>query len=153
MYCSICSEPVSDTSVRYCTRCGHGFVGNDRLKRGLRQGVVLFIIGLILIPVWLFIPMALPPSDKLVESAPSTTVAESLAWIMMWMAFIAAVGRIGYALLFWGGSPPKPSERSRLAELPSADSFEPAPKAGSWRSTKDLVDAGLRKPHTSGDLR
>jgi len=175
MYCPNCSEPKADGHTQFCKRCGLDLFGlsefvesggvprpeeKSKRQRGVRQGVMLFALGLLLIPVWLFVAMIFPPNDRLVESAPSTTAAEGIAWIAMWMAFIAGALRIAYALLFEEGSSDlrrAPGRREtestfRASEaLPSADAFRPA-QPGSWKTTGELYDHVKRTPETSGEL-
>jgi hypothetical protein len=127
-----------------------------RSQKGIRQGVTLFSIGLMLIPVWMFAGVILPPNDRLVESAPSTTPLEAIGWIAMWIAFIAGVLRIAYALIFEGKrskrfSPPSTgSVPGSGGALPSGDYFRPA-DPGTWKSTDELFEP-VRKPRTSGEL-
>jgi len=95
MFRSKCGQQASE-GVRYCTRCGEA-LGRTGLGSGVRQRVVLFAVGMILIPVWMFIGAAFPPNDRLAESLPSSTLPEMFAWIGMWVFFIAAAARIAYA--------------------------------------------------------
>jgi len=130
---------------------------NPRWKsqKGIRQGVTLFSIGLILIPVWMFAGVILPPNDRLVESAPSTTPLEAIAWIAMWMTFIAGALRIAYTIVFenrrsGGFKPPiTGSVPGSGGALPSGDYFRPA-DPGTWKSTDDLFEPVKRR--TSGEL-
>lgn len=150
MYCPKCSEQVSSRATRFCTRCGAD-LGGDR-RTGLKQGFVLLALGLIMVPVWMFVGAAFPPNDRLVESAPSTTPAESIAWIFMWAAFIAAAARMGYAFLFEKAAPRQETTERNVDALPSGDTFEPAAKPGRWRTTHDLGDANVHGKRASGDL-
>jgi len=173
MYCPNCSELKVDDRTQFCKRCGLDLFGlsefvesggatrpdtKGKRQKGMRQGVMLFALGLMLIPVWLFIAMIFPPSDRLVESAPSTTAAEGIAWIAMWMAFIAGALRIAYALVFEEGRSAHPSIQGRIKDayrapeaLPSADTFRPA-QPGSWKTTGDLYERVKRPAKTSGEL-
>jgi hypothetical protein len=161
MFCSNCGTENEALNTRYCVKCGRGLQGsNAAFQKGIKQGLMLLMIGALLIPIWGFIGVAFPPDDRLVESAPSTTMAEAIAWILMWMAFIAAAARMGYAVLFQRNVSPEIADgtdsalrdrSTRHTELPSADSFEPA-AAGKWRTSSELkVPAGFRQ-HPSGEL-
>lgn len=160
MYCPNCAEPRAQENIQFCTKCGHDVTGGRGSAKGMRQGFVLIVLGLLLIPVWMFIGAAFPPNDRLVESAPSTTWGESIAWILMWIAFLAAAARIAYALMFEGAGATGNSERNTPqtlgakqsnAALPSADSFEGI-KPGQWKTTGDLREPAFPKLRTSGDL-
>jgi hypothetical protein len=108
--------------------------------------LILATIGLLLIPVWMFIGAAFPAADRFVESHPSTTWPEQIAWIGMWMAFIAAAARLLYALVIEKSSISRVNECEAVRELnmavaglPSADAFQSA-TAANWRTTNDLAD-------------
>ena len=161
MFCSNCGSECAVPNTQYCVKCGHLLHGSKAaFRNGLKHGLTLLMVGALLIPVWMFIGVAFPPDDKLVESAPSTTMAEAIAWILMWMALIAAAARIGYAVFFQRNVPTEiadgtPSallrQKNRPNELPSANSFEPA-ASGKWRTTSELkVPVGFRQ-RPSGEL-
>jgi hypothetical protein len=171
MFCPNCSEPKPADATQFCKRCGLDLFGLsefiesgdgkvvrhfDRKHKGLKQSALLFAIGFLLIPVWMFIGGAFPPSDRLVESAPSTTPAETLSWIGMWIAFGAGVIRITYSLLFegrrsnnFGFDDRNISRRAKRNELSSGDYFRPA-DAGSWKVSEDLFEKV--KTRHSGEL-
>ena len=169
MFCPKCSEPkVSDSTV-FCTKCGldlgelnsfveSGASGRGKSSDGIRHGFILLVIGVLLIPVWMFIGAAFPPADRFVEGSPSTTAAEAVAWILMWVAFLAGTARIAYAVAFERASKTRREEKGAStnddafrAELPAGDGFQPA-SAGKWKTTDELLDPILRKPKTSGEL-
>jgi len=158
MFCPKCSTPKAEGNTQYCTSCGldlaglgdfvqtSGERGSDaRFRKGIRHGVTLLLIGVVLIPVWMFIGPAFPPNDRLVESAPSTTPLEQLFWILMWMSFLAGAARIVYAYAFERnssarGTSSRKIERVNTAEqrsLPSADYFKPA-DPGQWPHRKNF---------------
>jgi len=173
MFCPNCSEQKANDTTQFCKRCGLDLFGLSEFvesgagdvrkpnpswksQKGIKQGVTLFSIGLMLIPVWMFAGAVLPPGDRLVESVPSTTPLEAIAWVAMWVAFIAGTLRVAYALLFEGKSPvgSSPSSTGSFAgsrgALPSGDYFRPA-DPGTWKSTDELFEP-VRKPRTSGEL-
>ena len=160
MFCPNCSNERTVAKTQYCVKCGYDLVGSDpAFQKGIRHGLILFAIGLFLIPIWMFIGAAFPPNDRLVESAPSTTAGEAIAWIMMWMTFIAAAARIGYAIFFQREVRSENSEKTNSAlnsrnsnnALPGGDAFEPA-AAGKWKTTSELkMQAGFHQ-RTSGEL-
>lgn len=97
----------------------------------------MLVIGLVMIPVWMFIGAAFPPDDKLVESSPSTTWPEMVAWILMWIMFIASAARVGCSLVFDSADGRDDSKTTKTAPaLHSADTFEPV-SPGGWRVTND----------------
>ena len=168
MFCPRCSMAKTVEETVYCTSCGldlrdlGGFVDESVkapsiTERGIKQAMILSALGLLLIPVWMFIGAAFPPDDKLVESSPSTTLLEQIAWIVMWMAFIASALRIAFSIVF-ERSRTRQHEQPKLlldkAEdryLTSADTFT-AVQPGKWRTTGDLAQTIIRKTRTSVEL-
>ena len=160
MYCPNCAVPVTDDQMQFCTTCGHGLSERPSIRKAFRQAFLLFAVGLMLIPVWMFIGPAFPPADRFVESHPSTTWLEQIAWIAMWMSFIAAGMRLVFALVFEKGAatdnPPNEEQaalrpRSPNAQLSSADSFQGV-SPERWRTTRDLAEPLKVKPRKSGGL-
>jgi hypothetical protein len=174
MFCPNCSEPKANETTQFCKRCGLDLFGlsefvesgasdvrtpdaKGKQAKGIRQGVKLLALGLMLIPVWMFIGIIFPPNDRLVESAPSTTALEAIAWIAMWVAFIAGALRIAYAALFEEKrsisshrSGVGPANKSAHG-LPSGDAFRPTAPGG-WKTTGELFEPVKRTARTSGDL-
>lgn len=150
MFCSSCGQQTVE-GVRYCTKCGNELV-ERRPTNGFRHAAVLFALGLILIPVWMFIGAAFPPNDRFVESSPSTTWPEMIAWIAMWVFFVAALARIGYAAIFelTQGRRSEPPQ-SAPSQLNAGDNFRPA--QGAWReTTTDLFEPAYKPQRNSGEL-
>ena len=173
MFCPQCSTPKAEGKTQYCTNCGFDLTGLDdlvqtgggrgsdaRFHKGIRHGVTLLLVGVVLIPMWMFIGPAFPPSDRLVESAPSTTLLEQLFWILMWMSFLAGAARIVYAYAFQRSSSASGTFSRKVARvdtkeqrsLPSADYFKPA-DPGQWRSSEELFEPVLKQRRPSGELR
>lgn len=174
MFCPNCSELKQNEDTQYCTTCGldlndlKRFVASggsgfrrSKLRKGIEQGVKLMLLGVLLIPVWMFIAPAFPANDRLVESAPSTTWAEAVSWILMWMLFLAGAVRISYAFMFErvsnhtvGETPTHLLNQGEgpSAALPSGEEFQ-AMKPGGWKTTDELFKPVMRRPKTSGELR
>jgi len=156
MNCPNCREVREIEAGQFCRGCGHQFAKAEASRSGLKQGFVLIAFGLLLIPVWMFIGGAFPADDSLVESSPSTTWPEMVAWILMWVAFLAGAARMAYSMIFSrsGGESHAVEENSDAVRgaLSSADSFNAA-QPGMWRSTtSDLIEPVLIKRRTSGEL-
>ncbi|MFL6467048.1 MAG: hypothetical protein ACJ72Z_03730 [Pyrinomonadaceae bacterium] len=170
MFCPNCSEPKTKDATQFCKRCGLDLFGlsefvesgekfNGRPIRkispkAVRQSISLFAFGLMLIPVWMYVSVIYPPENRPVESAQSTTPAEMVAWILMWMAFIASALRVAYALFenrrCARFNPPNTgSVPGSGGALPSGDYFRPA-DPGAWNSTNELFEPIKRR--TTGEL-
>lgn len=172
MFCPKCSEPKTNNETIYCTKCGFdlsgmqsvvkkGGLGSSKRLKGIEQGVKLLILGLLLIPVWMFIGAAFPPADRLVEGSPSTTLGEAIAWILMWVAYLAGAARISYAFMFEGVSNHPVGETTiplldqgvkPIVALPSGEEFQGV-KPGRWKTTDELFEPVMRRPKTSGKLK
>ena len=169
MFCPKCSERKAHDNTQYCTKCGldltslNDFVNQGGIRRptqrkGIERGVQLIVLGILLMPIWLFIGSVFPPDDMLVESSPSSTWLEQLAWIAMWILFIAGSARIVFALAFeaMGVAHSSPSDAPRFLRsdrkgLPDAENFRPA-DPGIWRTTDEIFEPVVRKS-PSGELR
>lgn len=171
MFCPKCSIKKAEHETQYCTNCGLDLSQlEDYLKRakngtkrtdregGIQQGVKLILTGFVLIPVWLFIGQMFPPDDRLVESAPSTTLLEQLFWILMWMSFAAGAACVIYAMVFSNKSSVRNTGKSgelhaagQRRSLPTGDSFEPA-EPGRWRTTDELFERVVNRSRNSGEL-
>jgi hypothetical protein len=160
MYCPNCAAPLPDQRVAFCSRCGHDIGERPAMRTAFRDSFILAAIGLMLMPVWIFIGAAFPAADRLVESHPSTTWPEQIAWIAMWMAFIAAALRLLFAVAFRRRQPGLERLDDPQSELggeqcrgglPSADSFNAA-AAGLWRTTDELAAPVSSRQRTSGGL-
>ena len=171
MYCPICGQRQATENIRFCSRCGfllsgiadvvanQGIIPNQsvepetpvkdsRKKRGVKQGVMIFLIGLFLVvPILLAIHAALGAEPY-------------LALIAAIISFFGGIIRIIYALMFeegapkqvWQGNTQQFVNQQYLVgnqgqrTLPSSQANPAhdyiAPKAGSWMATNDLVQPG-----------
>lgn len=181
MFCPKCSEPKANDETVFCTKCGLDLSGletlvktgkgidrilKSRQRKGIELGVILIMIGFVLIPVWLFIGPAFPADDRLIESSPSTTWLEQIAWMLTWTMFVAGAARIAFALLFEGTAnrpsdkgvvDPAAEEKSMFESnsgnrgLPSGEAFSGV-DPGRWKTTGELFEPVIRKSRTSGEL-
>ena len=135
MKCPSCGNQTVTESVTFCTRCGERLRPATARRTALKQALVMIAPGLAMVPIWMFIGAAFPADDKFVESSPSTTWPEMVAWIMMWVLFIAAAARVVYSLVF-DQVPADAARTEHVPELGAAHTFEPA-RAGRWRTTTD----------------
>ena len=169
MYCPNCSEPKAQDNTKYCTKCGfdlrglddvvsRGGLGSKSGRTGIENGLRLILLGLMLVPVWLFIGVIFPPDDKFLESSPSTTWLEQIFWIAMWVLFIAGAARIVLSLAFErsanerGTDSPAIEQEAARHSLPSGEDFRPA-DPGMWKSTDDFFEPVIKTARTSGELR
>ena len=111
MFCPKCSQSISDNGTQFCSKCGfltkniEDFVKNGgeigyKRQKGIKQGVKLILLSLILLPVLILLIPMFPPNDILVESSPSNTWFEQIGWAIIWTTFLAGIARIVFALYF-----------------------------------------------------
>ena len=162
MYCPMCSQLQISDDVGFCSRCGlrlsdlrrlvsatpKGDDSNPRLtprQRGIRQGVVLMLLSIILIPAYILLAALFPANDRLIESAVSDTPFEKISQALLFTIFMLGLARVLYARFFQSAT--RVDEQfSSVATLESATNYSlPAPPDtqvsgfGSWRETGELV--------------
>ena len=122
MYCPKCSQQQVSEQQRFCSRCGFPlsgvsdlvaaggvspFVEKESARRnsprfeGLRQGVILLMLSVVLLPLVDIIP---PPYHE----------------ALVFMLLIAGVARSTYALIFQEGATKERSDSSELSGAQSA---------------------------------
>ncbi len=102
MFCPKCAEIQSNETTQYCRKCGFnlenltsfvetkGELNSQTSSRqnGIRQGVKLILLSVILFPIYVFLAPMFPPNDVLVESSPSNTWFEQISWAIMTTLFL-----------------------------------------------------------------
>lgn len=170
MFCPVCGQQQLTGETRFCSRCGFLLVGVSEVvangglapgssmsqnessprKRGLKQGLFIFLLAFLAVPIVAIITVAL--------RAPPFAVA--------FTAILLTVGgllRMAYALMFESSIPGPSTLEERLAapsqahtlkragaaalpphqSIPASDYVSPA--AGTWRDTNEL-------PKSSGSV-
>ena len=175
MYCPKCSQLQISDQVRFCSRCGFQLSDpsatvsvapganepkDDRspLKKGVRQGVVLIILSIILLPAYILLAPLFPANDRLVESAVSDTPFEKTSQAILITIFILGLARILYAWFFQrtpasaareGEKPGQLKDSEANYALPAADPI-PASGFGAWRgNTGEVVRAPAKSERTT----
>ena len=168
MYCPRCSQSPVSYEMEFCSRCGLSLsemkemvltgggkkpgkskAKEDKLsprQKGIRQGVTLMLLSLILIPAYILLAALFPANDRLVESSVSDTAFEKISQAVLFTIFMLGLARVLYAGFFQQGAAVAQSS-SDVAQLKSAASSYALPPAqsipvsgfGSWR--KDTSEA------------
>ena len=162
MFCPQCGQEKISNETNYCSRCGFLLVAVTDLlqtgglnplavtgkapmqsarKRGLKQGVFLFLLTFLLAPLMGMITLALHIEPFLVGAA-------------VIVCFIGGLLRMAYALMFESAESGAPTlEEKVLAGTASLHSTRPnalppqnvvpaaqffTPASGNWRDTNDL---------------
>ena len=184
MYCPKCSQPQPTEETQFCSRCGlplsnlkemvladgntqvrRAKAGEDGLsprQRGVRQGAVLMLLSLVLIPAYILLAALFPANDRLVESSVSDTPFEKISQAVLFTIFMLGLARVLYARLFQRGDGLRESNgeagtpglkgSSSNYELPPAESI-PVSGFGSWRTnTGDMAQSRSVHEHTTKSL-
>ncbi|MBK8467342.1 MAG: zinc ribbon domain-containing protein [Chloracidobacterium sp.] len=173
MFCPQCGQEKISNETNYCSRCGFLLVAvNDLLqtgginplatstnnsaiqsarKRGLKQGLFLFLLTFLVAPLMGMISLALNVEP----------IAVGVAVII---CFIGGLLRMVYALMFESAEPSAPTlEEKIVAGTASLHSAKPnflppqntvpdaqffAPASGNWRDTNDLTPTSVTESTT-----
>jgi len=182
MYCPKCSQPQVSDEMQFCSRCGlplsnmkEMILGNgktevnqseksdDKLSprhRGIRQGAMLMLLSVILIPAYILLAALFPAQDRLVESSVSDTPFEKISQAILFTIFMFGLARMVYARFFQQGarleeSEPEVARLDRLSSnyaLPPAQGI-PVSGFGTWRAnTGEMVQSPSVTEHTTKSL-
>lgn len=156
MYCPRCFQQQMSREARFCSQCGLDLlsVGIDESKRekteltprqkGTRQGVMLMMLSVILIPAYILLSALFPANDRLIESAVSDTPFEKISQALLFTIFMFGLARLIYARFFQSGSAeaknsiPGQLDQSANYSLPPA-SGQPVAGFGTWRETGEII--------------
>lgn len=178
MFCPKCAEAISSDDTKYCSKCGftlksvrrifekNGADENEisQFQKGLRLGIKLLLLALILLPVFQILGGFFVPDDKFVESSPSSSWFDFLGNAVLFALVLTGIARIFYALLFErtaktsdsavnSTNPTKEVSAKEMNALPPASS-RPVSDFGKWKETTgDLFEPVFARRKTSGELK
>ncbi len=173
MFCPKCAAEINSDETKFCSRCGFtiksvrnivGQNGKDEneipnFEKGLRFGVKLLLLAVILFPVFQILSGLFPPDDKLVESSPSSTWFDFFGNAVLFALTLSGISRIFYAFVFERITKPKVVPEKSIKEisagemnaLPPSHSI-PVSDFGKWKTTGELFEPVFSKTKTSGEL-
>ncbi|HKR58576.1 MAG TPA: zinc ribbon domain-containing protein [Pyrinomonadaceae bacterium] len=157
MYCPRCNQPQISAETRFCSHCGLALVSGGAeheakhkkpelapRQRGMRQGAVLMMLSVILIPAYILLAALFPANDRLIESAVSDTPFEKISQAVLFTIFMLGLARLAYARFFQSGSADE--QNSIPGQLNSSANYSLPPSAGppvsgfgTWRETGEIV--------------
>ena len=170
MYCPKCSQQQVSDEVQFCSRCGLPLLnlkemvlsaGKTRLdtsnkdkdimssrEKGTRQGVILMLLSVILIPAYILLAALFPANDRLIESSVSDTPFEKISQAALLTIFLLGLVRLLYARIFQAAvdtnSSPIHLEASPNYSLPEAPGT-PLEGLGAWRqNTGEIANTAER---------
>lgn len=182
MYCPKCSQPQVSDEMQFCSRCGLALsnlkemiladgkteanpseASDNKLtarQKGIRQGVMLMLLSVILIPAQILLAALFPANDILVESSVSDTPFEKISQAVLFTIFMFGVARVLYACLFQQGAQVEEREAG-VAQLDNSTSNYALPPAqsipisdfGAWRAnTGEIARSQSNTKHTTKSL-
>lgn len=174
MFCPKCAEAINSDDTKYYSKCGFtlksvrnivetdGVDDNEILQfqKGLRFGVKLLLLALILLPVFQILGGFFVPDDKFVESSPGSSWFDFLGNAVLFALTLSGLARIFYALLFERTAKTddliastKNISAKEINALPPSNS-RPVSDFGKWKeTTDDLFEPIFVKRKTSGELK
>lgn len=176
MYCPRCGQQQISDEIRFCSRCGFLLTGisevvanggqipekylkagngkNSPRKRGVRHGAMLFLSGILIVPLIAIIFVGI------LKTPPYFVALAAL------LTFVGGLLRMIYALLLESGDPADKTLEENVIEtgqkllnkqqnknaLPPEQSIPTSayvpPTAGNWRDTNDLEPPSVTEKTT-----
>lgn len=159
MYCPKCSQQQVSDEVQFCSRCGLPLLnlkemvssaGKTRLEtsnkdkdvlpsrqKGTRQGVILMLLSVVLIPVYILLAALFPANDRLIESSVSDTPFEKISQALLLTIFLVGFARLLYARIFQSAAVDENHSPIHLETSPNyslpAEPGTPVTGLGAWR--------------------
>jgi hypothetical protein len=191
MYCPKCSQLQVSDQIQFCSSCGLSLndikeliladgktkvsqpeTREDKLsprQKGVRQGVQLMLLSVVLIPAYILLAALFPANDRLIEGSVSDTVFEKVSQAILFTIFMFGLARVLYARFFeqgvsFGENKAETVQlNSSLVDhlngsstnyaLPPSQSI-PVSGFGPWRAnTGELVQSPSVTEHTTKSLR
>jgi len=119
MDCPKCSHPQSADEAQFCSQCGSPVSEataaanqfelpetekqKEQLsprRKGVRQGVKLVLLSIVLIPAYILLAALFPANDRLIESHVSDTAFEKISEAVLFTIFLCGLARVLYAYVF-----------------------------------------------------
>jgi hypothetical protein len=125
--------------------------------RGIRQGAMLMVLSVILIPAYILLAALFPAQDRLIESSVSDTPFEKISQAVLFTIFMSGLARLLYARFFQQGIERGESE-AEVAQLDGSSSTYALPPPqripvsgfGAWRAnTDEMVQSVGSAEHTT----
>jgi hypothetical protein len=141
VYCPKCSQPQVSDEVQFCSRCGLPLLNLKEMistaaktmlktsnkdaellssrQKGMRQGVMLILLSVILIPAHILLAALFPANDRLIESSVSDTPFEKISQALLLTIFMLGLARLLYARFFQAAAVAENTSPSQLEASPN----------------------------------
>lgn len=174
MFCPKCAVEVVSEETKFCSKCG--FILNNvrkivekngaddgeisRFGKGIRGGIKLLLLALILLPVFQILGGLFVPDDFLVESSPSSSRFDLVGNAVLMTLTLAGIARIFYAVVFEraansnfsGNESTKQFSSREKNALPPLNEI-PLSDFGKWKTSGELFEPIFSKRKTSSELK
>jgi hypothetical protein len=113
-------------------------------QRGTRQGVMLMMLSIVLVPAYVLLAALFPANDRLIESSVSDTPFEKISQALLFTIFMLGVVRLLYARFFQSGLADETNVAPGRLDASANNSLPPAVDQpltgfGTWRETGETV--------------
>ncbi|MCA1636875.1 MAG: hypothetical protein LC768_00805 [Acidobacteria bacterium] len=178
MFCPKCAADILSDETKFSSKCGFMLQGvrkalessgkNEDFKeisnfqKGIKFGIKLLLLSLILIPAFQILGGFFTPEDRLVESSPSSSWFDLLGNAILITLFLAGVARIFYAFVFESAANKTDSKSKQSKEFTDKDKEKyalppsqsvPISDFGKWKTTDELFEPIFSKQKISGELK
>jgi len=130
-------------------------------QKGVRHGVMLVLLSIILVPAYVLLAALFPANDRLIESSVSDTPFEKISQAILLTIFMLGIARLLYALIFQKAAGPGDLkiDTAHLSGAPQNNALPPPrtnPAAGfsSWlKDTGEIIQSQSVTEHTTKSLQ
>jgi hypothetical protein len=153
-FCSQCGSPIHDAKQLHMAASNTEAPETEKQKdplsqrqKGVRQGVKLMLLSIVLIPAYILLAALFPANDVLVESHVSDTAFEKISEAVLLTIFLCGLVRVLYARFFERSGNEHEREEELAAQLRSASTTYALPPSqsipvsgfGAWRGNTGEV--------------
>jgi RsiW-degrading membrane proteinase PrsW (M82 family) len=126
-------------------------------RKGMRQGVMLMLLSIVLIPAYVLLVPLFPANDRFVESSVSDTPFEKISQALLFTIFIFGLARVLFAYFFQQGArsaagDPEIDQFGNSYAPPALSEAQSIPVSGfgAWRAdSAEILESPSAKEQTT----